>query len=171
MVADRNELGCGAQPSTRQCSMDANDFRRSVRGLVRALGVLDEARTPCGVDISVREAYALDAISTGEDCGAALSQSDLQAALGIDKSNVTRVVQQLVTDGRIEQRTSADDARVRRLHLTGKGRRVVRNIEEQSLRRFSEVLGRIPASERANVVRAIELFRVALIAEGGEGPS
>jgi DNA-binding MarR family transcriptional regulator len=151
--------------------MDANDFRRSVRGLVRALGVLNEARTPCGVDVSVREAYALDAISTGEDAGAALSQSDLQAALGIDKSNVTRVVQQLVTDGRIEQRTSADDARVRRLHLTAKGRRVVRNIEEQSLRRFSEVLERIPASERAKVVRAIELFRVALTAEAGQDAS
>ena len=148
--------------------MDANEFRRSVRALVRALGVLDEARTPCGVEVSVREAYALDAISAGEAVGAALSQSELQAALGVDKSNVTRVVQQLVTDGRIEQRTSADDARVRRLHLTAKGRRVVRNIEEQSLRRFSEVLGRIPASERANVGRAIEVFRVALTAEAGE---
>lgn len=149
--------------------MDANDFRSSVRGLVRALGVLDEARTPCGVEVSVREAYALDAINAGEAAGSALSQSDLQAALGIDKSNVTRVVQQLVTDGRIEQRTSADDARVRRLHLTAKGRRVVRNIEEQSLRRFSDVLARIPASERANVVRAIEVFRLALGGEASEG--
>lgn len=43
--------------------MDANGFRRSVLSLVRALGVLDEARTPCGVDLSVREAYALDAIA------------------------------------------------------------------------------------------------------------
>jgi DNA-binding MarR family transcriptional regulator len=148
--------------------MDPNDFRRNVRGLVRALGVLDEARTPCGVDISVREAYALDAISGGEAAGAPLSQSELQTALGIDKSNVTRLVQQLVSDGRIEQRTSTDDARVRRLHLTAKGRRIVRTVEEQSLRRFTNVLGRIPASERANLARAIDVFRAALVGDAGD---
>lgn len=147
--------------------MDVSGFRRSVRSLVRALGVLDEARTPCGVDVSVREAYALDAIDAGEAAGAPLSQSDLQAALGVDKSNVTRVVQQLVADGRVEQRTGEEDGRVRRLHLTAKGRRVARNVEEQSLRRFSGVLARIPASDRANVLRAIELFRTALEGEDG----
>lgn len=149
--------------------MDPSGFRRSVRSLVRALGVLDEARTPCGVDVSVREAYALDAIGVGEASGAPLSQSELQAALGIDKSNVTRVVQQLVADGRIEQRTGEEDGRVRRLHLTAKGRRIARNIEEQSLRRFSEVLARIPATERASVMQALELFRAALEADRARG--
>lgn len=151
--------------------MDAKGFRRSVRSLVQALGVLDEARTPCGVDVSVREAYALDAISGGEAAGAPLSQSDLQAALGIDKSNVTRVVQQLVADGRIEQRTGEEDGRVKRLHLTSKGRRVARNVEEQSLRRFSEVLERIPAKERASVLQALETFRAALDGERREHES
>lgn len=146
--------------------MDANDFRRSVRNLVRALGVLDEARTPCGVDVSVREAYALDAIGAGEAAGAPLSQSDLQTTLGVDKSNVTRVVQQLVAEGRVEQRTGEEDGRVRRLHLTAKGRRVARNVEDQSLRRFAHVLARIPAEERANVLHALETFRAALEHEG-----
>jgi DNA-binding MarR family transcriptional regulator len=148
--------------------MDADGFRHSVRGLVRALGMLDEARTPCGVDLSIREAYALDAIGAGEAAGKPLSQSDLQAALGIDKSNVTRVVQQLVADGRVAQRTGEEDGRVRRLHLTAKGRRVARNVEEQSLRRFSDVLARIPANERASVLRAIETFRAALDSAASE---
>jgi DNA-binding MarR family transcriptional regulator len=142
--------------------MDAIQFRRSVRSLVRALGVLDEARTPCGVDISVREAHALDAIATAEAAGSPLSQSDLQTALNVDKSNVTRVVQQLVAEGRVEQRTGQDDGRVRKLHLTAKGRRVARTVEEQSLERFAAVLDRIPASERNSVARAIDAFRVAL---------
>jgi DNA-binding MarR family transcriptional regulator len=167
MVAARNQLSCTAQPTATQWTMDAKEFRRSVRNLVKALGVLDEARTPCGVDVSVREAYALDAIGAGEAAGTPLSQSDLQAALGIDKSNVTRVVQQLVAEGRVEQRTGEEDGRVRHLHLTAKGRRVSRNIEEQSLRRFSGVLRRIPAKERARVLQAIDSFRAALEAEGG----
>ena len=150
--------------------MDAKDFRRSVRNLVRALGVLDQARTPCGVDVSVREAYALDAIGAGEAACAPLSQSDLQAVLGIDKSNVTRVVQQLVAAGRVKQRTGEEDGRVRRLHLTAKGRGVARNVEEQSLRRFSDVLERIPAKDRPSVQQALEALRAALEGEeSGDG--
>lgn len=142
--------------------MDASQFRHSVRELVRALGVLDEARTPCGANVSVREAYALDAIATAEAGGAPLSQSDLQTALNVDKSNVTRVVQQLVAEGRVEQRTGEHDGRVRRLHLTAKGRRVARTVEQASLQRFARVLDRIPASERDKVARAIDTFRAAL---------
>jgi DNA-binding MarR family transcriptional regulator len=142
--------------------MDASGFRRSVRSLVRALGLLDESRTPCGANLSVREAYALDAIATAEASGSALSQSELQTALNVDKSNVTRVVQQLVAAGRVEQRTGEDDGRVRRLYLTAKGRRVARTVEEQSLQRFAAVLARIPAGERHEVARAIEKFRAAL---------
>lgn len=142
--------------------MDPKVFRDSVRTLVRALGVLEDARTPCGVDLSVREAYALDAIHSGEAAGSPLSQSELQETLGIDKSNVTRLVQHLVAERRVEQRTSEEDGRVRRLHLTAKGRRIAREVEEQSLRRFSSVLERIAENQRAAVLRAIETFRAAL---------
>ena len=145
--------------------MDAAQLRQGARSLVRALGVFDEARTPCGVDVSVREAYALDAILRAEAGGAALSQSDLQLALGVDKSNVTRLVQQLVAEGRVEQRAAEIDARVRHLHLTAKGRRVARTVEDQSLKRFAAVVARIPAGERAAVLRALEVFRAALDAD------
>jgi DNA-binding MarR family transcriptional regulator len=142
--------------------MDPKDFRTNVRTLVKALGVLEETRTPCGVNLSVREAYALDAIGAGEEGGFALSQSDLQEALGIDKSNVTRLVQQLVADKRVEQRTSDEDGRIRRLHLTAKGRRIAREVEERSLQRFASVLERIPANQHAALSRAIQTFRAAL---------
>jgi DNA-binding MarR family transcriptional regulator len=148
--------------------MDASQFRQSVRHLVRALGVLDEARTPCGVDVSVREAYALDAISRAELAGTPLSQTDLQSSLGVDKSNVTRLVQQLVAEGRVEQRAAEADARVRLLHLTAKGRRVARTLEERSLQRFAAVAARIPAGERAAVLRALAVFRAALDAGAKE---
>jgi DNA-binding MarR family transcriptional regulator len=142
--------------------MDAAGFRQRVRALVRALGVLDESRTPCGVDVSVREAYALDALARAEAARRPFSQSDLQVALGVDKSNVTRLVQQLVEDGRVEQRASDGDGRVRLLHLTTKGRRVARNVEDESLKRFAAVVARIPGGEREAVFHALEVFRAAL---------
>jgi DNA-binding MarR family transcriptional regulator len=131
-----------------------------MRPLIRALGVFDAHRTPCGVNVSVREAFALGALLQADE-GAPLSQRDLQAVLGVDKSNVTRLVQQLVSSGLTEQR-AGDDGRVRTLHLTPKGRKLALRIEESSAQRFLAVLGKIPRGERSNVVRAIELLRGAL---------
>src|SRR5690349_21328992 len=102
--------------------MNPGLFRDRVRALVRSLGVLDDGRTPCGVDVSVREAFVLGTLLRAE-VGDTLSQSDIQAELGVDKSNVTRLVQRLVDAGRVEQRTGGD-GRVRTLHLTAKGRRL-----------------------------------------------
>jgi DNA-binding MarR family transcriptional regulator len=155
--------------SIQGSEMDATGFRAQVRNLVRALGVLDETRTPCGLEVSVREAYALDAIASAEAASAPLSQTDLQRALGIDKSNVTRLVQQLVADGRVEQREAEVDSRVRLLHVTAKGRRLARKIEEASLSRFEAVMERIAADERELVVRALDVFRGALEAVAEEG--
>lgn len=173
IVAHRNEISCDMQLSRPVSDqMDAAAlFRDRVRGLIRALGVLDEARTPCGVDVSVREAYALDAIAAAEATRRPLSQSALQVELGIDKSNVTRVVQQLAADGRVEQRAAASDGRVRLLYLTAKGRRLARTVEDQSLRRFAAVIARMSAEDRDMVLRALEVFRAALESEARDDES
>jgi len=150
--------------------MNAASFRKRVRSLVRALGVLDQDHTPCGVPLSLREAYALEAIASAEDARTPFSQSDLQAALGVDKSNVTRLVQDLVSAGRVEQRAAESDGRVRLLRLSAKGRRLARTLDEQSLRRFERIWAHVPASEREGVARALEIFRGALeaVAAGSE---
>lgn len=145
--------------------MDLKRFRDGVRALVRALGVLDAASTPCGLELGVREAYALAALSAAEQAGSPSSQTALQEWLGVDKSNVTRLVQQLVGEGLAEQRVGSEDARVRTLHLTGKGRRMSRRLEEQSTARFAAVLARLPEADHEQIVRALELLRGALDAE------
>lgn len=153
MVANRNY-------SCDNPFVDARDFRDQMRSLVRALGLLDDSRTPCGVDISVREAFALGTLLRA-DLGSAPSQSDLQESLNIDKSNVTRLVQRLTSNGWVEQRPGSD-GRVRTLHLTAKGRRLAGRLEESSVRRFQGVLAKIPSAERDAVLRAVEVLRVAL---------
>jgi DNA-binding MarR family transcriptional regulator len=148
--------------------MEPLPFRSVVRALVRALGVLDDARTPCGAELSVREAYALTALRAAEAQAALITQTELQTVLGVDKSNTTRLVQELVASGRLEQRAGEEDRRVRTLHLTAKGRRMAENVEQRSLARFDRVLARIPASEHATVVRSLELLRAALEGEDRE---
>jgi DNA-binding MarR family transcriptional regulator len=119
----------------------------------------------------VREAHALDVIATAEAAGAPVSQSGLRSALQVDKSNVTRLVQQLVADGRAEQRTADADGRVRLLHLTAKGRKVARRLDDESLHHFELVMARIPAAERRGVLHALEVVRRALELDASEESS
>ncbi|WP_437964550.1 MarR family transcriptional regulator [Sorangium sp. So ce260] len=142
--------------------MTTRELRSEVRAFVRGFGLLDEERTPCGVRVAPREAHALTVLADAERAGVQLSQSDLRRALGIDKSNVTRLIQRLREDGRVEQDVSAEDGRVRRVRLTSAGRRTAGRLEEQSLLRFQSILDAIPCEERAAVVRALHILNGAL---------
>ncbi|WP_437477639.1 MarR family transcriptional regulator [Sorangium sp. So ce1014] len=142
--------------------MTTRELRSEVRAFVRGFGLLDEERTPCGVRVAPREAHALTILADAERAGEQLSQSDLRRALGIDKSNVTRLIQRLREDGRVEQDVSEEDGRVRRLRLTSAGRRMAGRLEEQSLRRFQSILDAIPCEERAAVVSALHALNSAL---------
>ncbi|WP_437807416.1 MarR family winged helix-turn-helix transcriptional regulator [Sorangium sp. So ce1078] len=142
--------------------MTTRELRSEVRAFVRGFGLLDEERTPCGVRVAPREAHALTVLADAERAGVQLSQSELRRALGIDKSNVTRLIQRLREDGRVEQDVSEHDGRVRRLRLTSAGRRTAGRLEEQSLLRFQSILDAIPCEERAAVVRALHILNGAL---------
>ena len=72
--------------------MDA--LQRRLIAFVRAFGLHKGDETPCGVPIPVSEAHALTALA---DAGAGgRSQTDLGRELGLTKSTVSRLVDQLV---------------------------------------------------------------------------
>jgi DNA-binding MarR family transcriptional regulator len=89
-------------------------------------------------------------------------QNDLAAAIGIDKSNVTRLVQRLRRDGRIQQLPSEDDGRARLLRLTQKGRRLAETIERTSRARFETLLAGIPVESHELVLSALALLNDAI---------
>ncbi|WP_199693442.1 MarR family winged helix-turn-helix transcriptional regulator [Sorangium cellulosum] len=142
--------------------MTTRELRSEVRAFVRGFGLLDEERTPCGVEVAPREAHALAILAEAEQAGAQLTQSDLRRALGVDKSNVTRLIQRLRDDGRVAQDVSEADGRVRRLRLTAAGRRLAGRLEARSLLRFQSILDAIPCAERDAVVRALHVLNGAL---------
>ncbi|WP_437670249.1 MarR family winged helix-turn-helix transcriptional regulator [Sorangium sp. So ce131] len=142
--------------------MSTRELRAEVRAFVRGFGLLDEERTPCGVRLSPREAHAVAVLAEAEQAGVRLSQGDLRKALGIDKSNVTRLIQRLRDDGRVEQEVGEDDARVRRLRLTAAGRRLAARLDERSAARFQAILDAIPCAERGAVLRALHVLNGAL---------
>jgi DNA-binding MarR family transcriptional regulator len=145
-------------------------LRQQVQRFVRKFGLLADDRTPCGAPISPREAHALMIVLESERQGDPPRQNDLAATLGIDKSNVTRLVQRLRRDGRIEQRTSADDGRARLLRLTPKGRRLAESIEQDSRARFETLLAEIPDDHHELVLSALALLNDAIEKRSPEAP-
>lgn len=139
----------------------AEALRGHVQKFIRAFGLLADDRTPCGSPISTREAHALMIILERERLEEFPRQSDLVAVLGIDKSNVTRLVQRLQRDGRLQQEPDETDARARILRLTSKGRRLAENIERSSRARFASLLNNIPPEKHDLVLAALNLLNEA----------
>lgn len=170
-------FSCKAQPSS--VSMDAmakrahesDQLREHVQRFVRGFGLLAEDSTPCGTPLSPREAHALMTLLERERQGTPLQQTELGAVLGIDKSNVTRLVQRLSSAGRVEQTQSELDGRARLLRLTAKGKRLAESVEASSRQRFATLLAQVPAGRRKQVIAAMQLLAEALSGPPEEGAS
>lgn len=151
-----------ARSTTRAASSGPDLLRQQVQRFVREFGLLADDRTPCGAPLSPREAHALMIVLERERLADPPRQNDLAAAMGIDKSNVTRLVQRLRRDGRMQQLPSEDDGRARILRLTQKGRRLAETIERTSRARFETLLARIPADAHGLVLSALGLLNDAI---------
>ena len=134
----------------------------AVRELVRALGVLSEEQTPCGVPVPAREAHALLLLHEREGAGEVLVQSDLQQFLGVDKSNVARLVQRLVERGWVSQEPDPTDGRRRRVVLTARGRRLAGELKARGEALFQSVWQALAPADREAAMRGVERLGEAL---------
>jgi DNA-binding MarR family transcriptional regulator len=136
-------------------------LRRLVQAFVRDFGLLAQDSTPCGKPLASSYAHALMILLDAER---PLSQKVLADALGIDKSNVTRLCQKMEAEGQIEVERGDDDGRVRLLILTPRGTKLAREVEQASKDRFALLLKAVPAAERSRVFAGLEVLSKAVTA-------
>jgi len=135
-------------------SGDVDELQRRLVAFVRAFGLHKGDETPCGVPIPVSEAHALTALA---DVGAGgLSQTDVGRTLGLTKSTVSRLVDQLVDRGWAARQAGLADGRVRAVVLTDEGAKVAAQVSAARADRLGVLLERIPAGERPAVLAALE---------------
>ncbi len=129
---------------------DLRTFRSSLRGLIRKVGrqLKDETRA-CGVGFLT--CLVLLELDDAPGC----SLKDLQAALGTDKAALSRVVDFLVQHGLARRAENPADRRALAIELTAAGRDRVAVIHGCVNDRYRALFARIPAAERAAVVRAV----------------
>ncbi len=133
-----------------------SDIRSASRDLVREFGLMN--RTVAGTDLSVSAVHAIIEIGRVEG----LSSKHLCEKLLLEKSTVSRLVKSLVDREEIDEVRSKEDARIKYLHLTRRGRKTLRAIDEFAETQVSGALDRLDDRSRRRVLNGLRDYSTAL---------
>jgi DNA-binding MarR family transcriptional regulator len=128
-----------------------SELQAQMIALVRAFGLHQGDRTPCGKPVSVAEAHALLELSRHGP----LVQRDLATWLRLEKSTVSRLVAQLEQRGWLTRARSETDKRTLLLALTADGQRIASELAEARHARFERLLAAIPPAQRDTISQAL----------------
>lgn len=136
---------------------DAEALHAAITQLVRLYQFRDRD-TICCHDVSVTQCNALEILV---ERGPSRSQA-LSAALMLDKSTTTRVVDALVKKGYVDRRPDPEDARALALTVTPAGRALYRRINAELVDQQVEILRDLDPDVRAGAAEVVRrLARVA----------
>ncbi|RTL47965.1 MAG: MarR family transcriptional regulator [Rhodocyclaceae bacterium] len=82
--------------------------------------------------------------------------------LGLEKSSVSRMVKKLVACGELAQTASREDARIKWLTLTARGRKTVQAIHGFARNQVKQALATLPSAEQERVVDGLSRYGQAL---------
>lgn len=128
-------------------------LREIVRLLERKLGMLEDFQTAC-CGKTFAQCHALVEIGRA----GSISLNDLANGLGLDKSTMSRTINQLVHGGLVEREIDPEDRRYVTIGLTETGKRTYAELEESMNVYFSELYEAIPEEKREQVVESLDLL-------------
>jgi DNA-binding MarR family transcriptional regulator len=93
--------------------------------------------------------------------------SDLAAQSGISPSAMTRVLEKLEARGLVERvRGAQADGRAAMVRITASGRRTRKQLDQLMRDRTNQIIDSIPAKQRAEVLKALQLLNGAIESAG-----
>jgi DNA-binding MarR family transcriptional regulator len=133
-----------------------DDIRAASRQMVRELGFMEA--TLAATD------YPPSAVHTVIEIGirGPMTSGEIAAFLHLEKSSVSRLVRKLVESGELKEMSDADDARIKPLALTAKGKRTMGALHEFGRRQVISALSRLTEAERRTVRDGLTLYARAL---------
>ena len=129
----------------------AETLQASFIGVVRALGLLRPDTTPCGQPMSITEAHALGELHAE----GALTQQQLADALRLQKSTVSRLIDQLVDAGLVTRAPNPKDRRSHLIGLTSSGTARARRLETARRDLFERLLAEVLPEERQRIIDGV----------------
>ena len=138
--------------------METTSFDQLLMDVIREMGVLRPDQVLPGWSLSLSDIYALNILAER----APISQQDLGAALLLEKSSVTRLVQQLEQRGWIVRERDARDNRLRLLHLSELGARMTEEMHRHMHERHAELFDQLTPDEQSALMQGLTALRRAL---------
>lgn len=134
-------------------SQESNYLRELIRILVRNLGILEKGdATCCGVTIS--QCHAIVEIGRAQE----ISLNELAEILTLDKSTMSRTINNLVENVLVVRKLHPEDRRYVTIKLTDEGIKIFKNIEEGMKQYFNTIFNSIPENKRGQVLDSLKLL-------------
>ena len=138
--------------------MEKTSFDQLLMDVFREMGAHRPEQVFPGWSLSLSEIYALDILAER----APLSQQELGAALSLEKSSVSRLVQQLEQEGWIARERDARDGRLRMLRLTEEGAETTERLRQLLSAAHAALFERLTPHEQAALLEGLTALRRAL---------
>jgi DNA-binding MarR family transcriptional regulator len=138
--------------------MSKTSFDQLLMDVFREMGAHRPEQLLPGSSLSLSEIYALGILAER----APLSQQDLGAALSLEKSSVTRLVQQLEQRGWVLRARDARDNRLRLLRLSQDGTRIADMVQQHMSEAHAALFERLTPHEQAALLEGLTALRRAL---------
>jgi DNA-binding MarR family transcriptional regulator len=136
---------------------DQDRFARALLAVARGLGRIARERARSG-DVTPQQAETLQLIAER----GAMSTTTLATMLGIDPSTASRNLSGLERAGLITRQKGSDDGRQTDVRLTPRGRRAAQTVGSGASSAFGSLLDRVPRSDRARIIDALEALAKAI---------
>jgi len=124
---------------------------------VRAFGLHQPERTPCGEPIGVSQAHALTELAEQP-----LTQAELARRLRLDRSVVSRLADALIDRDWLRRERHPHDQRAVQLVLTAAGERAAARLAGARRARMATLLDAVPPDERQGVLHALDVLTRSL---------
>ncbi len=128
-------------------------LRELLRILVRNLGVLGKSDTSC-YGVTIAQCHALVEIGRNQQ----ISLIDLAVLLELDKSTLSRTVNNLVAADLVTREIDSKNRRYISIQLTDKGSEVFKGIEDSMHGYYSTIYKSIPEDKRMQVLDSLEIL-------------
>ena len=128
-----------------------------IQNLARSIKIFERSEI-VSEGFTISQCYIILYIKKNES----LTMNQISKKMNLDKSTITRIVDNLVRDGYIEKRRSNEDGRVILTSLTQKRQNTATALQHKINEYYRQIIHEIPEGEVMNVVSSVNTLLNAL---------
>lgn len=135
----------------------SSNLRELIRIFIRKLGLLEKGDSSCS-GVTIAQCHAVVEIGRAKK----IALIDLAKILGLDKSTMSRTINNLVEAGYVIRNLDTENRRYVTIQLTDSGKSVYENIEKNMEQYYTSVFLAIPENKREQVLESLQLLTDAV---------